>query len=94
MAVPTGAALVYVGADHSDLRSHIDNQPQRGGQRGASNVTDADPISSTQTITVDNEPTATSVNDMVEHDGLTGSQPGFCYGIKYHPGTTPPPAPG
>ena len=33
MAVPSGAALVYPGPDHPDLRHHADHQPQRRGQR-------------------------------------------------------------
>src|SRR5882762_3843949 len=41
-------------------------------------------ISATQTITVDNVPASTAVNDVIVHDGLTGSQPVSLFGIKYH----------
>src|SRR6267378_1338584 len=49
-----------------------------------STFTVADPISATQTITVDNVPASTAVNDVIVHDGLTGSQPVSLFGIKYH----------
>ena len=54
-----------------------------------SSVTAADPISSTQTITVDNVPSGTSVNDLIVHDGLTGASPVSLFGIKYHQNNAP-----
>jgi len=47
-------------------------------------VLQADPISSTQTIVVDNVPAGTSANDVIVHDGLSGAQPVSLYGVPYH----------
>jgi hypothetical protein len=82
MTVPTGAALVYVGQTIQIYDPTLTTN--RNVAAGVvSNVTAADPIN-TQTITVDNVPTGTSVNDVIVHDGLTGSQPVSLFGIKYH----------
>src|SRR6266852_1760908 len=52
--------------------------------RGTCNVTAADPISPTQTITVDVLPAGTVATDVIVHDGLSGAQPVSLFGIKYH----------
>src|ERR1700685_527857 len=83
MAVPTGAALVYVGQTIQIYDPTLTTN-RNVAASVISNVTGADPISSTQTITVDNVPSGTSVNDVIVHDGLTGSSPVSLYGIKYH----------
>src|SRR5579863_6256715 len=83
MAVPTGAALVYVGQTIQIYDPTLTTN-RNVAASVVSNVTAADPISSTQTITVDNVPSGTSVNDLIVHDGLTGSSPVSLFGIKYH----------
>jgi hypothetical protein len=79
----TGAALVYVGQTIQIYDPTLTTN-RNVAASVVSNVTAADPISSTQTITVDNVPAGTSVNDVIVHDGLTGSSPVSLYGIKYH----------
>jgi hypothetical protein len=83
MNVPPGAALVYVGQV-----IQIYDPTLTTNRNTAASVTttvlQADPISSTQTIVVDNVPAGTSANDVIVHDGLTGSQPVSLYGVPYH----------
>jgi hypothetical protein len=83
MTVPSGAALVYVGQTIQIYDPTLTTNRNVAGSV-VSTVTAADPISSTQTITVDNVPSGTSVNDLIVHDGLTGASPVSLYGIKYH----------
>src|SRR5580658_5723002 len=83
MTVPSGAALVYVGQTIQIYDPTLTTN-RNVAASVVTNVTAADPISSTQTITVDNVPSGTSVNDVIVHDGLTGSSPVSLYGIKYH----------
>src|SRR5580658_8907359 len=83
MAVPTGAALVYVGQTIQIYDPTLATN-RNVAASVVSTVTAADPISSTQTITVDNVPSGTSVNDLIVHDGLTGASPVSLFGIKYH----------
>ncbi|HEX2714072.1 MAG TPA: hypothetical protein VHM88_17905, partial [Candidatus Acidoferrales bacterium] len=78
MTVPSGAALVYVG---QTIQVY---DPTLTTNRGTANVTAADPISSSQTITVDAVPAGTSANDVIVHDGLSGASPVSLFGIKYH----------
>jgi hypothetical protein len=52
--------------------------------RGTANVTAADPISASQTITVDAVPAGTVANDVIVHDGLSGASPTSLFGVKYH----------
>jgi hypothetical protein len=83
MNVPPGAALVYVGQV-----IQIYDPTLTTNRNTAASVTttvlQADPISSTQTIVVDNVPAGTSANDVIVHDGLTGAQPVSLYGVPYH----------
>src|SRR2546425_4191731 len=78
MAVPSGAALVYVGQTVQVYDTTLTTN------RGTANVTAADPISTTQTITVDALPAGTVATDVIVHDGLSGAQPTSLFGIKYH----------
>jgi hypothetical protein len=82
MTVPTGAALVYVGQT-----IQIYDPTLTTNRNVAAGVTTtvlaADPVNA-QTITVDNVPTGTSANDVIVHDGLSGSQPVSLFGLKYH----------
>ncbi len=78
MAVPSGAALVYVGQTIQVYDSTLTTN------RGTAVVTNADPISSSQTIVVDAVPAGTVANDVIVHDGLTGASPTSLFGIKYH----------
>ena len=78
MATPTGAALVYVGQTVQVYDSTLTTN------RGSCVVTGADPISSTQTISVDTAPAGTVANDIIVHDGLSGASPVSLFGIKYH----------
>src|SRR2546426_2986845 len=78
MAVPSGAALVYVGQTVQVYDTTLTTN------RGTANITAADPISSTQTITVDALPAGTIATDVLVHDGLSGAQPVSLFGIKYH----------
>src|SRR5229473_1421755 len=78
MATPPGAALVYVGQTIQVYDSTLTTN------RGTANVTAADPISPTQTITVDANPAGLTANDVIVHDGLSGAQPVSLFGIKYH----------
>src|ERR1019366_2857682 len=75
MTVPSGAALVYVGQTIQIYDPTLTTN-RNVAASVVSNVTAADPISSTQTITVDNVPANTAINDVIVHDGLSG--------IKYH----------
>src|SRR6266705_1883350 len=78
MATPPGAALVYVGQTIQVYDSTLTTN------RGTANVTAADPISPTQTITVDVNPAGLTNGDVLVHDGLSGAQPVSLFGIKYH----------
>src|SRR6476646_4012345 len=51
---------------------------------GTANVVAADPISPTQTITVDVNPGGLTNGDVIVHDGLSGASPVSLFGIKYH----------
>ena len=77
MAIPSGAALVYVGQTIQVYDTTLTTN------RGSCNVLGADPIN-TQTITVDTLPAGTIATDVIVHDGLSGAQPVSLYGIKYH----------
>jgi hypothetical protein len=77
MAVPSGAALVYVGQTVQIYDTTLTTN------RGTCNVTAADPINA-QTITVDVVPGGTVATDVIVHDGLSGAQPVSLFGIKYH----------
>src|SRR5216684_1594932 len=78
MATPPGAALVYVGQTIQVYDSTLTTN------RGTANVTAADPISPTQTITVDVNPGGLTNGDVLVHDGLSGASPVSLFGIKYH----------
>jgi hypothetical protein len=78
MVTPSGAALVYVGQTIQVYDSTLTTN------RGTCVVTAADPISSTQTISVDTAPAGTVANDIIVHDGLSGASPVSLFGIKYH----------
>jgi hypothetical protein len=78
MTTPPGAALVYPG---QTIQVY---DPTLTTNRGSCNVVSADPISPTQTITVDSNPSGLTAGDVIVHDGLTGAQPTSLYGIKYH----------
>ena len=78
MNTPPGAALVYVGQTIQIYDTTITTN------RGSCNVVAADPISTTQTITVDALPAGTVATDVIVHDGLSGAQPTSLFGIKYH----------
>ena len=78
MNTPPGAALVYVGQTIQVYDTTLTTN------RGSCNVTAADPISTTQTITVDALPAGTVATDVIVHDGLSGASPTSLFGIKYH----------
>jgi len=78
MATPPGAALVYPGQTVQLYDSTLTTN------RGTANVVSADPISATQTIVVDVNPTGITNGDLMVHDGLSGAQPVSLYGIQYH----------
>jgi hypothetical protein len=82
MTIPAGAALVYVGQTIQIYDPTLTTN-RNVSASVVSSVTAADPINA-QTITVDNVPSGTSVNDLIVHDGLTGSQPVSLFGVKYH----------
>src|SRR5207244_2931214 len=75
MSVPSGAALVYVGQTIQVYDTTLTTN------RGTCNVTAADPISPTQTITVDVLPGGTVATDVIVHDGLSGAQPVSLFGV-------------
>jgi hypothetical protein len=78
MAVPNGAALVYVGQTIQVYDTTLTTN------RGTANVVEADPISATQTITLDALPAGTIGTDVIVHDGLAGANPVSMFGVKYH----------
>jgi len=78
MSVPNGAALVYAGQTIQVYDTTLTTN------RGTCNVVAADPISPTQTITVDAAPSGTVATDVIVHDGLSGASPVSLFGIKYH----------
>jgi len=82
MTVPTGAALVYVGQTIQIYDPTLTTNRNVAGSV-VTTVLAADPVNA-QTITVDNVPTGTAANDVIVHDGLTGSQPVSLFGLKYH----------
>lgn len=82
MTIPSGAALVYVGQTIQIYDPTLTTN-RNVAASVVTNVLGADPIGA-QTITVDNVPDNTAVNDLIVHDGLTGSQPVSLFGIKYH----------
>jgi len=77
MAVPNGAALVYLNQTIQVYDTTLTTN------RGSCNVLAADPVNA-QTITVDALPAGTIATDVIVHDGLSGAQPVSLYGIKYH----------
>lgn len=82
MAVPNGAALVYVGQTIQVYDATLTTN--RNIASGVvTTVLEADPITA-QTITVDNLPPGTIATDVIVYDGLSGPQPIGLYGIKYH----------
>ncbi len=83
MAVPTGAALVYPGQTIQIYDTTLTTN-RNVAASVVTSVTAADPISATQTVTVDNVPAGTVAGDVIVHDGLTGAQPVSLFGIKYH----------
>jgi hypothetical protein len=83
MAIPMGAAGVYVGQTIQIYDPTLTTN--RNVAAGVvSQVLQADPISASQTITLDNVPAATGANDVIVHDGLVGASPVSLFGIKYH----------
>jgi hypothetical protein len=83
MAIPMGAAGVYVGQTIQIYDPTLTTN--RNIAAGVvSTVIQADPISASQTITIDNVPGGTGANDVIVHDGLAGAQPTSLFGIKYH----------
>ena len=78
MSTPPGAALVYPG---QTIQVY---DPTLTTNRGTANVVSADPISGTQTIVVDGNPTGLTAGDVIVHDGLSGASPVSLFGIKYH----------
>ncbi|HLZ90218.1 MAG TPA: hypothetical protein VKQ28_00785 [Candidatus Acidoferrum sp.] len=78
MAIPNGAALVYVGQTIQVYDTTLTTN------RGTANVVEADPISASQTITLDALPAGTVATDVIVHDGLAGASPVSLFGIKYH----------
>lgn len=83
MAIPMGAAGVYVGQTIQIYDPTLTTN--RNIAAGVvSTVIQADPISASQTITLDNVPAGTLANDVIVHDGLAGAQPTSLFGIKYH----------
>jgi len=82
MTIPAGAALVYVGQTIQIYDPTLTTN-RNVAASVVSSVTAADPINA-QTITVDNVPSGTAVNDLIVHDGLTGAQPVSLFGVKYH----------
>jgi hypothetical protein len=83
MAIPMGATGVYNGQTIQIYDATITTN--RNVAAGVTTtVIAADPISATQTITVDNVPGGTIAGDVIVHDGLAGAQPVSLYGIKYH----------
>ena len=78
MATPPGAALVYPGQTIQVYDSTLTTN------RGTANVVAADPISATQTITVDVNPGGLANGDVIVHDGLSGANPVSLFGLKYH----------
>jgi hypothetical protein len=78
MNTPPGAALVYVGQTIQVYDSTLTTN------RGSCVVTESDPISSTQTISVDTAPAGTIATDVIVHDGLSGASPVSIFGLKYN----------
>ena len=83
MNTPPGAALVYVGQTIQIYDPTLATNRNIAASV-VSNVTAADPISATQTITVDNVPSGTSVNDLIVQHGLSGASPVSLFGVPYH----------
>lgn len=82
-SVPMGATGVYVGQTIQIYDATLTTN--RNIAAGVTtNVIAADPISATQTITVDVVPAGTVATDVIVHDGLAGAQPVSLYGVKYH----------
>lgn len=82
MAVPNGAALVYVNqvVQIYDTTLTINRNVAAGV---TTTVLEADPVNA-QTITVDNVPAGTVATDVIVHEGLAGANPVSLFGIKYH----------
>jgi hypothetical protein len=83
MAIPMGAAGVYVGQTIQIYDPTLTTN-RNVAAAVVSTVIAADPISASQTITIDNVPAGTAANDVIVHDGLVGASPVSLYGVKYH----------
>ena len=81
MTVPSGAALVYLGQDVQVYDTTLTIN------RGTFTIGQADPISSTQTITADPTtplPAGTVATDVLVYTGISGANPVGIFGIPYH----------
>lgn len=78
MSVPFGAALVYNGQTVQVYSSNLVTN------RGTANVTNFDPVSSTQTVTLDANPGGTTGTDVLVYEGLSGASPTGLFGLQYH----------
>lgn len=78
MSVPFGAALVYNGQTIQVYNAALSTN------RGTANVTNFDPVSSSQTVTVDAAPGGTIATDVLVYDGLSGASPTGLFGLQYH----------
>ena len=78
MNTPPGAALVYPGQTIQVYDTTLTTN------RGTANVVSADPISATQTVVVDVNPSGLTNGDVIVHDGLSGASPVSLFGLKYH----------
>lgn len=76
MAKPPGAQLFY----YNQTVQVYD--PTLTTNRGSANVMLVDPFNSF--VQVDSLPSGTTANDLIVHDGLTGSSPVSLFGILYH----------
>jgi len=76
MAKPPGAQLFY----YNQTVQVYD--PTLTTNRGSASVVLVDPFNSF--VQVDNLPSGTVANDVIVHDGLTGSSPVSLFGILYH----------
>lgn len=79
MVRPYGAALVYDGQTVAVYNAALTTF------RGTANVTSHDPVSSSQTITLDAAPAGTVATDVLVYDGLGGgANPVGIFGLAYH----------
>lgn len=83
LAIPFGAALL---ADDQPIQFYdptLTTNRNVAAGTGDSNVVSA-PDTSGNTVTVDQLPAGTAVNDVVVHSGLFGAQPTSIFGLPYH----------